>query len=305
MHQVSSSSVVERILVLTRILNAPRTLVFQAWTDPKQLAQWWGPTGFTNPLCELDLKPHGEIRIDMRAPDGTVYPMSGAFQEIVELERLVFTSASLDANGKPRFENLNTVTFEEFEGGRTLLTVNVRVLWETVEAGPALDGMSLGWSLTLDRLVERLSGSSDVSNRELRASRHFKASRELVYRMWTEPEHIAQWWGPRGFTNTIEHMDVRPGGEWRFIMHGPDGRDYQNHRLFEEVVPLQRLVMNQILWPRHRMYVTFADAEGGTAVDIRMLFEAAEDLNKVVIEYGAAKGLVENLDRLGEHIDAL
>ena len=84
-----SSPVAERKLALTRILNAPRNLVFKAWTDPKQLAQWWGPTGFTNPLCELDLRVHGEIRIDMRAPDGTVYPMSGAYVEIVEPERLV------------------------------------------------------------------------------------------------------------------------------------------------------------------------------------------------------------------------
>jgi uncharacterized protein YndB with AHSA1/START domain len=149
-----SSPVVERKLTLTRNLNAPRSLVFKAWTDPKQLAQWWGPTGFTNPVCELDLRVNGEIRIDMRAPYGTVYPMSGAFREIVEPERLVFTSAALDATGKPMFENLNTVTFEELDENKTLLTVNVRVLWEGPEAGPALDGMNMGWKLTVDRLEE-------------------------------------------------------------------------------------------------------------------------------------------------------
>src|SRR5580698_6634809 len=126
-----SSPAMERELVLSRILNAPRSLVFKAWTDAKQLAQWWGPTGFTNPVCELDLKINGEIRIDMRAPNGVVYPMSGAYREIVAPERLVFTAAALDANGKPIFENLNTVTFAEYDSNKTLLTVDVRVLWES------------------------------------------------------------------------------------------------------------------------------------------------------------------------------
>ena len=156
-----SSPVLERELVLTRILNAPRSLVFQAWTDARQLAQWWGPTGFTNPVCELDLKVNGEIRIDMRAPNGVVYPMSGAYREIVPPERLVFTSAALDATGKPMFENLNTVTFEEFEGNKTVVTVKARVLWETPEAGRHLDGMAQGWALTIDRLDNFMS--TDIS----------------------------------------------------------------------------------------------------------------------------------------------
>src|SRR6266576_3421118 len=69
-------------LVLTRVFDAPRELVFKAWTDTKHMAQWWGPNGFTNPVCELDARAGGAIRIDMRAPDGAVYPMKGVFEEI-------------------------------------------------------------------------------------------------------------------------------------------------------------------------------------------------------------------------------
>jgi uncharacterized protein YndB with AHSA1/START domain len=300
--------VTERELILTRVFNAPRALVYQAWTDPKHLAQWWGPTGFTNPVCELDLKIHGEIRIDMRAPDGTVYPMSGAFREIVEPERLVFTSAALDQTGKPMFENLNTVTFEEFEGNRTLLTVKASVLWATPEAEKYLTGMSMGWSMTVDRLGEFVSGQTepqDTSKRELKATRTFKAPRDLVFRMWTEPEHIAQWWGPNGFTTTIEKMDVRPGGEWLFVLHGPDGRDYPNRDVYGEIAAPERLVILHVNWPHHRMYATFTEAEGETTVSVRMLFESAADLNKVVTEFGAAKGLTENLERLGTHLTQL
>jgi len=96
----STAQPAERELFITRTFDAPRRLVFQAWTDPKQLAQWWGPHGFTNPICELDVRPGGAIRIHMRGPDGAVYPMTGVYREIVAPERLVFTSAALDEKGQ-------------------------------------------------------------------------------------------------------------------------------------------------------------------------------------------------------------
>jgi uncharacterized protein YndB with AHSA1/START domain len=302
---IAATLATERTLTLTRVLNAPRTLVFKTWTDPNHLAQWWGPTGFTNPLCELDLRVHGEIRIDMRAPDGTIFPMAGAFREIAEPERLVFTAAALDQNGKPYFENLNTITFDEFEGNKTLLTVHVQVLWSSPEAEQALSGMSMGWSMTLDRLNDFITDPCATAGREITASRHYKAPRQLVWRMWTEQEHIRHWWGPNGFTTTTHHMDVRPGGEWRLTLHGPDGTDYPNRKVYEEVVPGERLVLRQVVWPMHRSYISFSDAEEGTLVCIRMLFDLAEDRDKVIAEVGADKKLIENLDRLQTHLDSL
>jgi uncharacterized protein YndB with AHSA1/START domain len=117
--------------------------VFDAWTDPKQVALWWGPRGFTNPRCELGVRPGGAIRIDMRGPDGTVYPMTGEYRDVVKPGRLVFTSAALDKQGNPMFENLNTVTFTELEGN-TKLTLHARVLISTAEAAPHLKGMDKG-----------------------------------------------------------------------------------------------------------------------------------------------------------------
>ena len=78
----------ERDLVLIRIFDAPRERVWKAWTDPRQVAQWWGPAGFTNPRCEVDVRPGGVLRIDMRGPDGTVYPMAGEQGWSQSLERL-------------------------------------------------------------------------------------------------------------------------------------------------------------------------------------------------------------------------
>jgi uncharacterized protein YndB with AHSA1/START domain len=138
-------------VTFTRVFDAPRHLVFKAWTDPKHVAQWWGPTGFTNPRCELDVRPGGTIRIDMRGPDGTIYPMSGVYQEIVEPERIVFTSIALDDAGNPLFENLNTVTFAQ-DAGKTTITLCTRVIKSTDKALQYLKGMEIGWSMTLDRL---------------------------------------------------------------------------------------------------------------------------------------------------------
>ena len=142
----------EQELVLTRVFDAPRELVFKVWTDPKHVAQWWGPHGFTNPVCELDARPGGAIRIHMRGPNGIVYPMTAVYQEVVEPERLVFISAALDADGKPMFELLNTVTFAE-EGGKTKQILRVRVIKRTAQAAPYLAGMEPGWTQSLERLA--------------------------------------------------------------------------------------------------------------------------------------------------------
>jgi uncharacterized protein YndB with AHSA1/START domain len=146
----------ERELTITRIFDAPRSLVFKMWTDPKHMAQWWGPRGFTNPVCELDVRPGGAILIHMCAPGGVVHPMTGVFREIVEPERLVFTSTALEDNeGNPQSVNLNTVTFEEHDG-KTTLTLHVVVLKATPEIVAALAGMEQGWSHSLDKLAEHL-----------------------------------------------------------------------------------------------------------------------------------------------------
>jgi uncharacterized protein YndB with AHSA1/START domain len=95
----STGKLPEGEVTITRILDAPRELVFKAWIDPQQVRQWWGPGKFTNPVCELDARPGGAIRIVMRGPNGIDYPMSGTFREIVEPERLVFTAVAEDAAG--------------------------------------------------------------------------------------------------------------------------------------------------------------------------------------------------------------
>ncbi|MHA4810801.1 SRPBCC family protein [Flavitalea flava] len=143
-------------LTIIRIFDAPREMVFKAWTHAGHLANWWGPAGFTNPVCQIDLRPGGAIRIDMKGPDGTVFPMSGTFREIIEPERLVFVSTAIaDENGIPQLEALNTVTFEN-QNGMTKLTLHVTVTKASPAADQAISGMSGGWNQSQDRLAAYL-----------------------------------------------------------------------------------------------------------------------------------------------------
>ncbi|HEX4784767.1 MAG TPA: SRPBCC domain-containing protein [Candidatus Sulfotelmatobacter sp.] len=146
-------------LVMTREFDAPRELAFKAWTDARQVAQWWGPKGFANPVCELDVRVGGAIRIHMRAPNGVVYPMTGVFQEIDEPERLVFVSSALDDQGKSMFDIRNVVSFVE-QHGKTVLTLQARVISATAQAPQYLQGMEMGWAQTLDRLGAYLQSTT-------------------------------------------------------------------------------------------------------------------------------------------------
>ena len=148
----------------------------------------------------------------------------------------------------------------------------------------------------------RSSLTTNTAEREIVATRVFDASRELVFNMWIDPKHVAQWWGPKGFTNTIQEMDVRPGGVWRFIMHGPDGADYKNKIIYTEIVKPGRLVYDHVSGPQFHATVTFAEKRNKTEVTMRMLFESAAQRDKVANEFAAIEGLNQTLDRLRQHL---
>jgi uncharacterized protein YndB with AHSA1/START domain len=140
-----------REVALTRVFDAPRPAVFEAWSRKRHLKAWWGPDGFTLPGCDIDFRVGGAYRFVMRGPDGEDYPFHGRYLEIVAPERIVFTAVLEDLPGE---ELLAAVTFEE-ERGRTRLLVQ-----QTVPASePHARGQVQGWTESLDRLVEYLAQS--------------------------------------------------------------------------------------------------------------------------------------------------
>jgi uncharacterized protein YndB with AHSA1/START domain len=303
----------DREIVATRLFDAPRALVFKVWTDPAHIARWWGPTGFTTTTSAMDVRPAGVWRYCMHGPDGVDYQNKITYLEVMEPERIVYQHAG-DQDREP-VEFQVTVTFEEHDG-KTKLTMRMvfpsaakRAL--VVEKYGAVEGLHQ----TLDRLgkyaVELAeAGRSGLTatlptHREVALTRTFDAPRSLVFEAWTDPKHLARWWGPHCFTNPVCEVDVRPGGAIRIDMAGPDGTVYPMKGVFHDVVAPERLVFTSSALedeqghPRLEVHntITFAEHDGKTtltvkAVVVRATPEAAAALS------GMEAGWTQSLERL-------
>lgn len=280
-----------REFVITREFDAPRELLWKAWTDPKHLAQWWGPGGFTNPVCEWDLRPGGKIYDVMRAPDGTDYPMGGEFCEIAPPEKLSFSCGPLDAKGAMIFEFLHTVTFTE-KNGKTKMVLKARVLRATPEASKYIGGFEVGMTSSLERLEELLE---DMSKWPFIVSREFVAPRALVWKAWTERERMAQWFGPKGSTMTTANMDFREGGSFHYCVRVNEKMEMWGKFTYREVAPPEKIVwmfsfsdkdgglvrhpFSKAPWPLQMINeATFTESGGKTTVTVKSApFEATDE----------------------------
>ncbi len=147
-----------------------------------------------------------------------------------------------------------------------------------------------------------MATTNDELKRSLNISRLINAPLELVWEVWTEPDHIKNWWGPNGFTNTILKMDVQIDGEWIFIMHGSDGTDYKSKHIYKEIIPFEKLVLEHVIGPSFELTITFEARGKQTLVNITSRFESAEALQKVIKEVQADKGLLQNIDRMESYV---
>lgn len=145
------------------------------------------------------------------------------------------------------------------------------------------------------------------SDREVRFTRLLDAPRELVWQAWTDPARIQAWWGPSGFRTTTTSFDLRVGGEWRHVMHGPDGTDYPNRTVFREIVPPSLLVYENG-WDLpgapldFKSVVTFQAEGSKTLLTLHMAFYDAEAFKVAVERYGAIEGGIQHLARLAEYL---
>ena len=151
--------------------------------------------------------------------------------------------------------------------------------------------------------------AENTTEREIVITREFNAPRELVWEAMTNPKHVVNWWGPRGFSTTIEKMDFRVGGEWKHMMRGPDGANYPNHSIFQEIVNAERVVFAHGGKREGGPGVSFVStwsfeklAADKTRVTIRMVFPTAAERDFVVKEFGAIEGGKQTLERLGEFL---
>ena len=151
----------------------------------------------------------------------------------------------------------------------------------------------------------------ETDARSIIGTRVFEAPRELVFAAFTDPKHLAKWWGPDGFTTTTHAHDFRVGGTWRFVMHGPDGRDYQNRITYDEIVPPERLVYHHdgaadVEPVQFTQTLTFESlGQNRTRLVWHGRFPSAEDRTRVIEKYGADKGLVQTMSRLVDYVATL
>ena len=271
-----SSDVSERQIVLSRTYDAPRELVFAAWTERQHLEKWFGPNGFTMTTHAIDVRPGGEWRFMFHGPDGRDYPNVVVYREITPPSRLSLLHS--DDTGSIQFEV--EVTFEEVARNKTRVT-----LTQTHPSVEARDyvvrefGAIEGGKQTLERLAQHLP-----TMREFSISRTFDAPRELVFRTWTDPEHLKHWWGPKGMTVAHCTNDLRPGGLMHYLLKGP-GIEMWGKWVYREVVPPERLEFLSSFsdaegnttkapfeeeWPREMLaFITFEENAGKTTVTVR------------------------------------
>lgn len=279
-----------RQLRVSRLLNAPRELVFEVWTDPKHIVAWWGPNGFTTTISEMNVSKDGIWRFVMHGPDGVDYPNRVQFLEVKPPERLRYLHT--DDQGNPVICFETEVTFEARQN-KTLMTMvatfpNAEMLQETIRN----NGAEIGMHQNADRMNDYVSelhltrqGAAKTSNyKPFSISRLFAAPRSLVYQVWTQEEHLKHWWGPAGMALGIQRAEMRPGGGLDFSMTLPDGQTIKARWIIRELEAPSHMVFVSHFrdeldhpcappmaptWPVEMLTtVTFTEENGRTTVSI-------------------------------------
>jgi uncharacterized protein YndB with AHSA1/START domain len=225
-------------IIMSRLIDAPRDLVFDAFSSPSQLARWWGPTGFTLTTHDMTFAPGGVWRFIMHGPDGRDYNNKIIFREIERPERISYAHPGDDGVEPVRMEV--TVSFVEDEG-KTRLTLRQR--YDALAERDRVDqhyGAAEGGRQCLARLDAYVA---EMNNHSLVVSRTFDASRALLWKALTEPDRMANWWGPKGFPVAASKMDFRPGGRYHYGLKTPDGGAMWGRFTYREIDEPSRIVL--------------------------------------------------------------
>jgi uncharacterized protein YndB with AHSA1/START domain len=315
-------------LTITRIFDAPRELVWKAWTEPERAKHWWGPRSFTAPFAEMDVREGGSYLLAMRSPEGDDFWSTGVYREIVPMERIVATDSFADEQGNVvpatyygmgsdiPLELLTIVTFKD-QDGKTKMTL----IHRGFPPGEHRDNAREGWSESFDKLAEYLASISDErmmeertvftaepGEREVVITRAVNAPCEAVFEAMTNPTRIPQWWGPKSLTTTVDKMDVKPGGTWRFIQQDAQGNEYAFSGEYREVVYPERLVQTFHFEPepdQESLDTLMCEVQDGkTKVTAHSVFSTVEVRDKALQE-GMEEGARETWDRLAELVEEL
>jgi uncharacterized protein YndB with AHSA1/START domain len=310
----------ETTMVITRVFDAPREVVFEAHAKCEHLEKWWGPSEYTLAACEMDFRPGGAYRFVHRGADGSEYAFRGQYREIVPPERLVYT---FEFEGMPGHVSVETLTLTE-EGGKTKATGTA--IFDTVEDRDGMlqsggDGMRETWDRLAEHVESMARGRTASATWEgaLVIERVFDAPRELVWKAWTEPEHMKRWWGPKGFDAPAVEIDFRVGGKVLAAMRSPefqDGRVLWSTGVYREIVPMERIVCTDSFADENGNVVpaTYYGMEADMPLEmlITVTFEEHEGKTKMTLRHegipagperdGANEGWSQSFDKLADYL---
>lgn len=305
---------------LTRTFDAPRALVWNAWTEAEALVHWWGPKGFKMKSVKLDLRAGGTFHYGMETPQGQTMWGIFVFREIVKPERIVWVNSFADEKGgitrHPMaadwpLEMLNTVTLSE-DGDKTVLALrSVPVNATDKERAVFREGhksMQGGFTGTLNQLEAYLA--EGAAARTIVISRLFDAPRELVWKVMTTPEHMVHTHTPAGWTTFFDEVDLRPGGNCRWRMRTPDGQEMHMHFVYREVVPFERIVHTEARQegnpykPGSTGILTFEAKGGKTLLTLRFVFGTVADRERLA-QMGFAGPIAQSLELAAVYIAKL
>ena len=230
---------------ITRVYEAPVKAVWDAWTDPRQVAQWWGPRGFTLTTHSKDLRTGGHWNYTMHGPDGTDYPNTTKYLEVVKHAKLVYDHGAND-DRPPLFRV--TVLFSE-TAGKTKMDMTMSLATpEAAEEARKFIKKASGDS-TWDRLAEYLAKESSGKDQFV-INRTFDAPLETMFEMWTNPAHLSKWLPPPGFDMQYLRADIKPGGSAFFSMSG-NGITMYGRAKYLEIKRPERIVYTQQFCDQH------------------------------------------------------
>jgi uncharacterized protein YndB with AHSA1/START domain len=267
--KAESENLVGKEFLITREFAAPREMVWRACTEAKHLAQWWGPRGFTSPVCEWAAQPGNKIYVVMRAPDGTRYPMGGEFLEVVAPERLVTITGALDEKGSLMFEFHHTLTLAEQPDGKTKLTMRSRLVnIFDPEAAKYIGGFEAGMTQSLERLTDL------VESGPLTIERTFAAPVALVWRAITNRDDMAKWYFD------MENFEPKVGCEFRFVVEHESNK-YDHRCKITEVIP-QKKIAYTWRYEGHKgnSLVTFELFPDGEKTKLKLTHEGLDTFSK-------------------------
>jgi uncharacterized protein YndB with AHSA1/START domain len=305
---------------ITRIYDAPVETVWDAWTDPDQVAQWWGPRGFTTTTHSKDLRPGGRWIYNMRGPDGTDYPNWTNYLEVEKYAKLVYDHGASD-DRPPLFRV--TVLFSDLKG-KTQMEMSMTLPTPEAAEETRIFIKKVGGYSTWDRLSEYLEKEASGKEKFV-ISRSFSASQDLMFEVWTNPKHLSQWLPPIGFEMQLIRSDIKPGGSIFYVMTGNNLKMYGRAEYLKIETPRQIVYTQQfcdenekvsrhpmaLTWPETMLTTVDLAAEGSEQTRVTVTWEPygvtkPEELETFIkAKSGMTQGWTGSFDKLESYLGNL